>query len=160
MIPIDHKYFANNAIVCDNYALRYANDRHWIDYNCYDGVRTEDPLIFEWEINREGSWEQTAYTSIDEFSSTTRRELNGMVADPMFLSTEGAGAVERMPYAMSAFGDYPQLTGPDAGVDLRLKKTSPCIDMGLLIPGINDKTPDGRPDMGAFEFGESGKVND
>ena len=150
-IPINHKYFANNAIICDNFALRYANDRYWIDYNCYYGVSAGEPLVFEWEVEREGKWKQTLYNSIEEFSSTTRRELNGMVSDPMFLSTEGAGATQRVPYAIAPFGYYPQLTSPDVG-DLRLKKTSPCIDMGLLIPGINDKTPDGRPDMGAFEF--------
>lgn len=153
MIPIDHKYFANNAIICDHFALRIANDRYSIDYNCYSGVRTEVPIVFEWELEREGRWEQSAYTSMEEFSSATHRELNGIVADPMFLSTIGAGAVERVHYEMAQFGDYPQLTSPNTG-DLRLKKVSPCINRGLLIPGINDKTPDGRPDMGAFEFGE------
>ena len=123
-IPIDHKYFANNAIICDSYAIRYANDHHWIDYNCYYGIRGEEPPVFEWEIEREGEWVQTAYHSIEEFSRATDSESNGMVADPLFLSTPGAGAVDRVPYAMSPFGHYPQLTNPDAG-DLRLKKNKP-----------------------------------
>jgi hypothetical protein len=150
-IPIDHKYFANNALICDSYAIRYANDHHGIDYNCYYGVRVEEAPVFEWETERDGEWEQTAYHTIEDFSNATGREKNGMVANPLFLSPEGIGAVERVPYAMAPFGQYPQLTNPDAG-DLRLKESSPCIDRGLLIPGINDDTTDGRPDMGAFEF--------
>ncbi len=32
--------------------------------------------------------------------------------------------------------------------------------MELLFSGIKDKSPDGRPDMGAFGFGESSKIPD
>jgi hypothetical protein len=43
---------------------------------------------------------------------------------------------------------------------MHLKKTSPCIDQGLLITGINDRIPDGMPDIGAFEFENYNKVLD
>ena len=45
----------------------------------------------------------------------------------------------------------PQLVNP-AGDDYRLKPTSPAINAGVLIPGINDVGFAGKaPDIGAFE---------
>ncbi|MFC2125970.1 right-handed parallel beta-helix repeat-containing protein, partial [Bacteroidota bacterium] len=148
----DHKYFANNIFISDGFGIRYANDRYWIDYNCYHYIRDEQPVIFQWEVEKDGKWESIEYTSIEEFAGTSGREQHGMLADPMFVSIKGMGALERVPYSMAPFGYYPQVSNMDAG-DLHLKKTSPCIDQGLLIPGINDKVSDGKPDMGAFEFG-------
>jgi hypothetical protein len=38
------------------------------------------------------------------------------------------------------------------GRNFTLKATSPCIDAGVLVPGINDLRIKGRaPDIGAFE---------
>ncbi len=49
----------------------------------------------------------------------------------------------------------PSWTNPSAG-DYHLGVGSPCIDAGLVLPGINDRRYVGQaPDIGAFEFGTS-----
>jgi hypothetical protein len=46
----------------------------------------------------------------------------------------------------------PQLTNPKEG-DFNLLPTSPNIDRGVSIPGINDYFVGAAPDIGAYEFG-------
>ncbi len=49
----------------------------------------------------------------------------------------------------------PQLASPDAG-DYRLAPASPCIDRGVVVPGINDGRFDGAaPDIGWCERGRA-----
>ena len=152
-IPIDNKHFVNNAFICDGLGPRNANNRYRIDYNCYYSVPGQEPVIFQWEELRDGRWRSTEYTSIEQFSRETGRESHGLLADPKFRSTEGAGSLERVFYSRQPFKVYPMIEGPDVG-DMRLMETSPCIDRGVVIPGINDHLPDGKPDIGAFEHGE------
>jgi hypothetical protein len=45
----------------------------------------------------------------------------------------------------------PQLVNP-GGDDFRLKSGSPAINKATLVAGINDKVPDGQPDIGALEY--------
>jgi hypothetical protein len=68
-----------------------------------------------------------------------------------------ATAVMPVPrFGRSGFGAHlmsrePRFVSPDAG-DYRLRPDSPCIDAGVVIPGINDGHFRGEaPDMGAFE---------
>jgi hypothetical protein len=51
----------------------------------------------------------------------------------------------------SGYEDPPGLSNPAAG-DFTLLSSSPNIDRGLLIPGINDDFKWNAPDVGAFEF--------
>jgi hypothetical protein len=48
--------------------------------------------------------------------------------------------------------DPPGLVNPLGG-DFTLLATSPNIDMGMVIPGINDNYLGNAPDIGAYEFG-------
>jgi hypothetical protein len=41
---------------------------------------------------------------------------------------------------------------------MHLQAGSPAIDSGVLIPGITDNATDGKPDIGAFEFGDTWTV--
>ncbi len=47
--------------------------------------------------------------------------------------------------------DYPKLTNPNTG-DFTLTSSSPNIDRGALIPGINDGYHGAAPDIGAYEY--------
>ena len=46
----------------------------------------------------------------------------------------------------------PGLVNPSGG-DFTLLATSPNVDRGVLIPGINDDFIGSAPDLGAHEFG-------
>lgn len=48
--------------------------------------------------------------------------------------------------------NLPGFTNPSAG-DFNLLPSSPNIDSGVIIPGINDDFAGGAPDIGAFEYG-------
>lgn len=73
-------------------------------------------------------WKNTNYSSLSSLRSATGFEMNGRSGNPLFVS--------------SATGDY------------RLQATSPAIDGGLLLMGINDRRYNGAaPDAGAFETG-------
>ncbi len=152
-LPIDNKVFKNNAFVCDSYGIKLANERYDIDGNCYWNVPGQEPVVFRWEWQVNDEWPDTSYFSIKDFSDATGREQHGIQADPLFRNTEGLGETERMYYASYPFSHYPSIENTATG-DLRLQSSSPCIDSGLIIRGINDRTADGKPDMGAFEYGE------
>jgi hypothetical protein len=49
----------------------------------------------------------------------------------------------------------PGFTNPRLGI-YTLTSESPLIDAGVIIPGINDDYAEAAPDIGAFEFSESG----
>jgi hypothetical protein len=50
----------------------------------------------------------------------------------------------------NGLGEDPRFVDPAAN-DYRLRPDSPAVDRGVLIPGINDDVPDGRPDLGYYE---------
>ncbi|MFN8598731.1 MAG: right-handed parallel beta-helix repeat-containing protein [Anaerolineae bacterium] len=64
--------------------------------------------------------------TLSELQTATGLELHGLNAAPGFVN--------------AASGDY------------ALSTTSPLIDKGLIIPGINDGFVGARPDIGAYEF--------
>ncbi len=71
-------------------------------------------------------WENTNYNTIKNLCSATGLECNG-------------------------YEDPPGLTKPASG-DFTLLSSSPNIDRGVLIPGINDNFKGAAPDVGAYEF--------
>ncbi len=52
----------------------------------------------------------------------------------------------------NGFEKNPGLTNPAIGI-FTLRSSSPDIDRGVVIPGINDGFTGSAPDLGAFEFG-------
>lgn len=71
-------------------------------------------------------WENVNYNSIAELCAATGLECNG-------------------------YEDSPGLTSPGEG-DFTLLSSSPNIDRGAVIPGINDNFSGTAPDVGAYEF--------
>ncbi len=71
-------------------------------------------------------WENINYASVRTLCAATGLECNG-------------------------YGDAPQLTNPSGG-DFNLLSSSPNIDRGVLISGINDNFSGAAPDIGAYEF--------
>jgi hypothetical protein len=71
-------------------------------------------------------WEDVDYNSIAALCAATSLECNG-------------------------YEDSPALTNPSGG-DFTLLVSSPNIDRGVLIPGINDRFTGNAPDVGAYEF--------
>ena len=71
-------------------------------------------------------WASVQYDTLAAFRSATGQEMNGIDADPLFTNMS---------------------TG-----DLTLQSGSPCIDHGVVIPGINDGYSGSAPDIGAYEY--------
>jgi hypothetical protein len=75
-------------------------------------------------------WKDTNYSSISALRSATGFEANGRSGDPLFVSASS--------------GNY------------QLQASSPAINTGLLLPGINERRYQGSaPDCGAFEYGQT-----
>jgi len=70
-------------------------------------------------------WEKIPYNNIAALCAATNLECNG-------------------------YEDPPGLTNPGSG-DFTLLPTSPNVDRGVVIPGINDGFKGNAPDVGAFE---------
>lgn len=71
-------------------------------------------------------WENKDYASITALCASTGLECNGL--------------------------DGPPGLADPAGGDFTLLSSSPNIDRGILIPGINDRYAGGGPDIGAYEY--------
>ncbi len=72
-------------------------------------------------------WEKISYTTIADLCKAASLECNG-------------------------YEDFPGLTNPGGG-DFTLLPSSPNIDRGIVIQGINDVFTGNAPDIGAFEQG-------
>ncbi len=70
-------------------------------------------------------WGAASYTSLATFSAATGRNRHGMAADPLLLDPEH--------------------------LDFTLSASSPAIDAGVILPGINDSFSGDGPDLGAHE---------
>ena len=71
-------------------------------------------------------WENIPYNTLTDFCAGTGLECNGIEAAPALVNPSGG--------------------------DVRLLSTSPDIDRGVVIPGINDDFSGSAPDIGAFEY--------
>ena len=72
-------------------------------------------------------WGGVRARTLEDFQKTGQ-EKHGFVADPKYADARGG--------------------------NLSLLPASPLRDRGVVIPGINDHTPDGKPDIGAYEHGQ------
>lgn len=89
-------------------------------------VDADYDLLHTSDASRFVRWMGTPYADLVALRNATGLELNGVSAPP-------------------------QLVAPASG-DLRLLPTSPAIDHGLVLAGINDGYIGSAPDIGAFEF--------
>jgi hypothetical protein len=105
-----------------------------LDYNCYYNTPSTGFRVFHAEGER--------HDSLLSFRAVTGQEMNGMYADPQFVSTPDLGKYKE--------AETPPARDVSIG-DLRLKPTSPCIDKGAVIRGINEDFKGKAPDIGAFE---------
>ena len=152
-MPISNKRFANNACIAKGQGIRDAHDGYLLDYDLYWHVPGDKPLTFSWQVkNRDGRWlEPVLFSSLKAFAKATGREAHGLYADPAFVSTPDLGIITNwQDFGKTPIGDYPIV--PDSSVgDLRLESTSPCIDAGVVVRGINEDFQGSAPDIGAFE---------
>lgn len=70
-------------------------------------------------------WGTTRYDTLASFSAATGLNRNGIAADPLLLDPEGR--------------------------DFTPSESSPAVDAGLIMPGINDSFSGEGPDLGAHE---------
>ena len=139
----------NNAFIVDGMDVRFGSQDYTIDYNCNYNVPGDGDVYFRWMTKskdlpkdepqptsrrerrrlEEAAWDTVEYTTIESFREVSGKEMNGMVADPMFRDTPRLGKHERVNYIESAFSIWPQLDGPDEG-DFSLAPGSPCVDRG------------------------------
>jgi len=90
-----------------------------LNNNCYN----QDGSYFAWG---------TITYNLSQLKTNTGQELNGFIADPLFI-----------------------ITNPSNDIDFDIQNTSPCINEGVGV-GLNDdylQNPIiGNPDIGAFEY--------
>ncbi len=78
-------------------------------------------------------WENVSYNSLASLCAATGLECNG-------------------------YENPPGLTNPSGG-DFTLLSSSPNIDRGVILPGINDGFAGSAPDVGAFEYAEAPSIS-
>ena len=113
--------------------LIYARNNIWAgtDY-AIDNYNTSQPVDIDydnlWNDNSGDlvRWNSTRYASLSAFTAGTGQESHGLNLEPSFV---GAGST-----------------------DYELAYDSGLIDMGVLIPGINDGYAGFGPDIGAHEY--------
>jgi hypothetical protein len=107
--------------------------------NALESWSTQNPVDFDYDglyTNASGklvSWANVNYTALPAFSNATGQEAHGIVGYPAFVDT--------------AAGDF------------HLSQTSPLVDKGVVITGINDNYLDNGPDIGCFERGAASVRN-
>jgi hypothetical protein len=136
MLPCSNKVFKNNAMIGSEWSVRdWVNAVNYIlDYNCYYNTPQTGLRPFQADGRR--------LESLEEFRAASGQETHGIYADPQFVSTPGLGLFQE--------ADAPPVKDISAA-DMRLKPTSPCLDKGAVIRGINDDFKGKAPDIGAFE---------
>jgi hypothetical protein len=92
----------------------------------YDNLYTRGGVLMQFG-NRGDARHNTYYKSLPEVTSGTGWLKHGISADPLFRD-------------------------PSSG-DVRLAAGSPCLDRGILLPGINEHFHGRAPDLGTIEFG-------
>ena len=111
----------------------YARNNIWAgtDY-AINNYNTSQPVDLDYDdlwndhLNDLARWDNTRYATLADFTAGTGQEPHGLSQAPDFVDPAG--------------GDY------------ALNASSPLIDQGVLIPGVNDDYNGSAPDMGAYEF--------
>ena len=149
-LPTSNKYFRNNILVLPmEDAVLAMRPGNVLDGNCY--WNPSAGVIFKFHWLADDKW----YKGLSAFRDLSGMENAGMVADPQLRATPGVAT-----YTVS---DYNHSCATDAGLvksvsdaDFGLRPTSPCIDRGIPIRGVNDDYAGSGPDIGAVEFRPDG----
>jgi hypothetical protein len=136
-LTIHHNQVANSAgrfgIVIGSLSPKEANFGH-------SGIRvynnTVDSDIYAW--SPQPDWSAIGTQIKNNIA------LGKIFADP----SNGATIQNNLDYSVNV-----KLVNSTKG-DFHLQSSSPAINAGVIIPGINDKVPDGKPDIGALEYGQ------
>ncbi len=131
-LPTPRKVFKNNAFVAARTAVREADRDCYLDYDCFHG-------------SSRMTWR----------AGVLAKEPHAIFKDPQFMAAPGMWAWAWQGYGTSRLYDHPQVKDA-SGPDFRLRSSSPCIDRGVLIRGVNEDFCGRAPDIGCHEFG--GKV--
>ncbi|MBA3705861.1 MAG: right-handed parallel beta-helix repeat-containing protein [Bacteroidetes bacterium] len=116
----------NNIYAGASYAFDNWSTMNPIDFD-YDNLYTSHATkLFYWNGNN--------YNSLATFSSAINQEINGIVANPNFVSIPGA--------------------------DFHLLPSSAIIDKGCIINGFNNNYNGLKPDIGKYESGIITSLND
>jgi hypothetical protein len=105
------------------------------NYDCLWSTDSSGDRLIQWN----GTVYANSATKWSAFQSATGQELNGVRANPLYVS-------------------------PSTG-NLQLQSGSPCIDAGVILLGFNDiNSPwpfnSSGPDIGAYEYGSGGPTAD
>ena len=124
-----------SGVVPGSSSLIYSRNNIWSG-NTY-ALRNKElsfPVDLDYDnlYNRNGDdlvlWDSAVYVDFQTFTTESGQELNGFNVDPNF-------------------------RGPECD-DYSLNSASSLIDVGLIIPGVNDDYVGSAPDIGAFEYEE------
>ena len=106
--------------------------------NALESWPTQNPVDFDYDAlyttaaGKLVNWANVNYTTVPAFSSAIGQEAHGIAGDPGFADT--------------------------AGGDFHLSASSPLVDKGVVIPGINDGFLGNGPDIGCFERGANSVI--
>lgn len=140
-LPCTNKVLKNNIIVVNEWCVRAWRKDNSLDYNCYHHIPNRAPRRFQAG--------KTAYNTIAAFTKATAQETHGLYADPQLMVADDMGV-----YPALGLETTLSETRPNAHIrqgNMRLRPTSPCIDRGVPLRGINDDFRGKAPDIGAFE---------
>lgn len=140
-LPCTNKVLKNNIVLVNEWCVRAWRKDNTLDFNCYYHVPDRAPRRFQAE--------KKTFNTIADFARAVGQETHGLYADPQFTSPDGIGKHASRPLS-AALADYAVLRDEKSG-DLRPRPTSPCIDRGVPLRGINDEFRGKAPDIGAFE---------
>jgi len=150
-IPLENKVFRNNAFLAREYAILHNCANYSLDYDCYYGLPGQKQPVFSWD-SLDAAGKRTTFDTRDfaQYVQKTGSELHGLYADPGFVSTPDVATVMSVPYEEGYVSRGAMVKDGNPG-DLRLESTSPCIDRGVVIRGINEDFKGKAPDVGAVE---------
>lgn len=106
--------------------------------NALESWSTQNPVDFDYDAlyttaaGKLVNWVNVNYTTLPAFSSATGQESHAIAGYPGFVDT--------------------------AGGDFHLSGSSPLVDKGVVIPGVNDDYLNQGPDIGCFERGANSVI--
>lgn len=141
-----------NAIVKNNIFVAGSSTGHSGDPICLDTnaerIDLDNNGWYQADPSRFGDLNGELYGNIEDFSTYTGHEQKGVLLD-----LNSFVDVEEPPLGSWLGEDgYPPPYAPGSE-DLRLLALSPAVDVGVLLPNINDGYTGSAPDLGAYEIG-------
>lgn len=151
--PASNMHFRNNLILGQGrrpelFAINTYTNYSSSDYNGFRPNPGED-VWFVWEspdysvtADYEGERKKRTFAALEAYSRDTGQDRNSVLVDfDVFRSA-----------AMPDLAEPSRLYQPKQ-IDLQLQEDSVAIDVGIVLPNINDGFTGKAPDLGAYEFG-------